>query len=165
MHRVKALSTPSRTSRKCTRCRDLLSRRVCVFASFSPFLDADVGISLRFSYPHDWKEKDLVLFHNSGVLHTVVGAFKPDQVRAFHQCNLAASDEPVEPTSEDMRQYCMREHMYGMCVLRAMYNRSRNIWRAGRNPNDVQRCDAYHSPAKTFLHFSSKPGRPPSMAV
>jgi alpha-ketoglutarate-dependent taurine dioxygenase len=46
-------------------------------------------------YPHDWQEKDLVLFHNHGVLHTVVGAFKPDQVCAFHQCNLAASDDPV----------------------------------------------------------------------
>ncbi|KAG8969724.1 hypothetical protein FRC03_001069, partial [Tulasnella sp. 419] len=36
-------------------------------------------------YPHDWDEKDLVLFHNRGVLHTVVGAFAADQVRAFHQ--------------------------------------------------------------------------------
>jgi hypothetical protein len=46
-------------------------------------------------YPHDRKEKDLVLFHNRGVLHTVVGAFKPDQVHAFYQCDVAASDEPV----------------------------------------------------------------------
>ncbi|KAF9235131.1 taurine catabolism dioxygenase [Melanogaster broomeanus] len=53
-------------------------------------------------YPHDWQEKDLVLFHNRGVLHTVVGAFKPDQVRAFHQCNLAASDVPTGPTEEDV---------------------------------------------------------------
>jgi xanthine dioxygenase len=56
-------------------------------------------------YPHDWQEKDLVLFHNRGVLHTVVGAFTPDQVRAFHQCNLAASDDPVGPTPEDVRRY------------------------------------------------------------
>ena len=56
-------------------------------------------------YPHDWKEKDLVLFHNRGVLHTVVGAFKPDEVRAFHQCNLAASSAPVGPTPEDVRKY------------------------------------------------------------
>ena len=37
---------------------------------------------------HSWcvqKEKDLVLFHNRDVLHTVVGAFKSDQVRAFYQ--------------------------------------------------------------------------------
>lgn len=26
-------------------------------------------------YPHDWDEGDLVLFHNRGVLHSVVGAF------------------------------------------------------------------------------------------
>jgi len=57
-------------------------------------------------YPHDWQEKDLILFHNRGVLHSVVGTFnKPDQVRAFHQCNLAASDDPVGPTPVDVRQY------------------------------------------------------------
>lgn len=50
-------------------------------------------------------EKDLVLFHNRGVLHTVVGAFKPDQVRAFHQCNLAASDDPVGPSAEDVQKW------------------------------------------------------------
>jgi len=66
------------------------------------------GALLRFvqlMYPHDWQEKDLVLFHNRGVLHTVVGAFKPDQVRTFHQCNLAASDDPVGPTTEDVGRY------------------------------------------------------------
>ena len=51
------------------------------------------------------REKDLVLFHNRGVLHTVVGAFKPDQVRAFHQCNLAALDDPTGPTPEDVRRW------------------------------------------------------------
>ncbi|KAJ7912397.1 Clavaminate synthase-like protein [Mycena leptocephala] len=56
-------------------------------------------------YPHDWQEKDLVLFHNRGVLHTVVGAFAPDQVRAFHQCNLAASDDPAGPSAEDVQQW------------------------------------------------------------
>ncbi|KAJ7676784.1 Clavaminate synthase-like protein [Mycena polygramma] len=56
-------------------------------------------------YPHDWEEDDLVLFHNRGVLHTVVGAFAPDQVRAFHQCNLAASDDPVGPSVEDVRKW------------------------------------------------------------
>ncbi|KAH9958966.1 hypothetical protein BC827DRAFT_1269185 [Russula dissimulans] len=63
------------------------------------------AIAPNLVYPHDWKEKDLVLFHNRGLLHTVVGAFKPDQVRAFHQCNLAASDEPTGPTPEDVRRY------------------------------------------------------------
>jgi xanthine dioxygenase len=51
------------------------------------------------------REKDLVLFHNRGVLHTVVGAFKEDQVRAFHQCNLAASDDPVGPSDEDIKKW------------------------------------------------------------
>ncbi|KAJ6537372.1 hypothetical protein DFH09DRAFT_1178085 [Mycena vulgaris] len=50
------------------------------------------GISPSSVYPHDWQENDLVLFHNRGILHTVVGAFAPDAVRAFHQCNLAASE-------------------------------------------------------------------------
>lgn len=51
------------------------------------------------------REKDLVLFHNRGVLHTVVGAFTKDQVRAFHQCNLAASSDPVGPSVEDVAQW------------------------------------------------------------
>ncbi|KAL1741280.1 hypothetical protein HDZ31DRAFT_45769 [Schizophyllum fasciatum] len=56
-------------------------------------------------YPHDWKPKDLVIFHNRGVLHTVVGAFTKEQVRAFHQCNLAASEDPKGPTAEDVKKY------------------------------------------------------------
>lgn len=51
------------------------------------------------------REKDMVLFHNRGVLHTVVGAFKEDQVRAFHQCNLAASDDPTGPSEEDVKKW------------------------------------------------------------
>ncbi|KAL4067233.1 hypothetical protein V8B97DRAFT_937829 [Scleroderma yunnanense] len=60
------------------------------------------AIAPQLIYPHDWKERDLVLFHNRGILHSVVGAFKPNQVRAFHQCNLAASDVPAGPTEEDV---------------------------------------------------------------
>ncbi|KAI0028707.1 Clavaminate synthase-like protein [Vararia minispora EC-137] len=63
------------------------------------------AIAPKLVYPHDWKEKDLVLFHNRGVLHSVVGQFAPDQLRMFHQCNLAASDEPVGPTAEDVKAY------------------------------------------------------------
>jgi len=63
------------------------------------------AIAPQLVYPHDWRENDLVLFHNRGVLHTVVGAFKPDQVRAFHQCNLAASDDPIGPTEEDVKRW------------------------------------------------------------
>jgi len=63
------------------------------------------GIAPPLVYSHDWKENDFVLFHNRGVLHSVVGAFSPDQVRAFHQCNLASTDKPVGPSEEDVRQY------------------------------------------------------------
>jgi xanthine dioxygenase len=51
------------------------------------------------------RESDLILFHNRGVMHSIVGAFHPDQVRAFHQCNLAASDEPQGPSAEDIWKY------------------------------------------------------------
>jgi hypothetical protein len=51
------------------------------------------------------RPNDLVLFHNRGVLHTVVGTFKPDQVRAFHQCNLAASGDPIGPSAEDVKKW------------------------------------------------------------
>ncbi len=51
------------------------------------------------------EENDLVLFHNRGVIHTVVGAFRPDEVRKFHQCNLAASDDPLGPSIEDVLKY------------------------------------------------------------
>lgn len=56
-------------------------------------------------YAHDWEEGDMALFHNQGVLHSVCGAFKEDEVRIFHQCNLAASTEPLPPTSEDIAHY------------------------------------------------------------
>ena len=56
--------------------------------------------------PHLFRhEKDLVLFHNRGVTHTVVGAFKKDQVRKFHQCNLAASDFPTGPNEDDVKKW------------------------------------------------------------
>ncbi|KZP22160.1 Clavaminate synthase-like protein [Athelia psychrophila] len=63
------------------------------------------GIAPSLVYPHDWHEKDLVLFHNRGVLHSVVGAFAPDQIRKFHQCNLAGSDFPKGPTEEDTKKW------------------------------------------------------------
>jgi alpha-ketoglutarate-dependent taurine dioxygenase len=55
------------------------------------------GIAPELVYPHDWEEGDLVLFNNHGVLHSVVGAFREDEVRLFRQCNLAASRPPVGP--------------------------------------------------------------------
>lgn len=42
-------------------------------------------------YAHDWKEGDMALFHNQGVLHSVVGAFEPEEVRMFHQVSFLGS--------------------------------------------------------------------------
>ena len=55
------------------------------------------GISPQHVYAHDWEEGDLVLFNNQGVLHSVVGAFREDEVRLFRQCNIAASEPPLGP--------------------------------------------------------------------
>ncbi|KAJ7639276.1 Clavaminate synthase-like protein [Roridomyces roridus] len=63
------------------------------------------AIAPSLVYPHDWNENDLVLFHNRGVLHSIVGVFGPDQVRIFHQCNLAASDLPVGPSAADIEKW------------------------------------------------------------
>lgn len=58
------------------------------------------GIAPELVYPHDWEEGDFVLFHNRGVLHSVVGAFAEDEVRLFRQCNVAASMFPLGPEGE-----------------------------------------------------------------
>ncbi|CAK7275096.1 Alpha-ketoglutarate-dependent xanthine dioxygenase xan-1 [Sporothrix epigloea] len=55
------------------------------------------GIAPEFVYAHDWKEGDFVLFHNRGLIHSVVGAFAPEEVRLFRQCNIAASRLPEGP--------------------------------------------------------------------
>lgn len=55
------------------------------------------GITPDRVYCHDWEEGDLVLFHNRGVLHSVVGAFAEHEVRLFRQCNVAASAFPEGP--------------------------------------------------------------------
>ncbi|PCH34415.1 Clavaminate synthase-like protein [Wolfiporia cocos MD-104 SS10] len=60
------------------------------------------AIAPQLVYPHDWREKDLMLFHNRGVLHSVTGNLEPDQIRLYHQCNLAASDGPAGPTADDL---------------------------------------------------------------
>lgn len=52
------------------------------------------AISPQYVYPHDWTEGDLVLFHNHGVMHSIVGAFAEGEVRLFRQCNMAASEPP-----------------------------------------------------------------------
>lgn len=55
------------------------------------------GIAPSKVYCHDWQEGDLVLFHNRGLIHSVVGAFAEDEVRLFRQCNIAASRLPEGP--------------------------------------------------------------------
>jgi xanthine dioxygenase len=46
-----------------------------------------------------------MLFYNRGVIHSVVGALGPDQLRVFHQCNLAAEEDPIGPDAEDVRNW------------------------------------------------------------
>lgn len=55
------------------------------------------AIAPQYVYAHDWQEGDCVIFHNRGVLHSVVGAFAPDEKRLFRQCNVAASEGVVGP--------------------------------------------------------------------
>ncbi|WYZ43305.1 hypothetical protein EsH8_VI_001004 [Colletotrichum jinshuiense] len=55
------------------------------------------GISPRNVYTHDWEQGDFVIFHNRGLIHSVVGAFAEDEVRLFRQCNIAGSRLPEGP--------------------------------------------------------------------
>ncbi|TVY37065.1 putative dioxygenase [Lachnellula subtilissima] len=55
------------------------------------------AISPQYIYAHDWEEGDLVLFNNQGVLHSVVGAFSPEEKRLFRQCNMASSEGVMGP--------------------------------------------------------------------
>ena len=55
------------------------------------------GIAPACVYAHDWEEGDLVIFHNRGTLHSVVGAFAESEVRLFRQCNIAGSEFPMGP--------------------------------------------------------------------
>ncbi|KAH0837865.1 taurine catabolism dioxygenase TauD, TfdA family-domain-containing protein [Lanmaoa asiatica] len=100
-------SSPSRQARNAgdalypdgVHIKDLAEVRALLYKMQRP------AIAPQLVYPHDWQERDLVLFHNRGLLHTVVGAFEPDQVRAFHQCNLAASDVPAGPNEDDVLKW------------------------------------------------------------
>jgi alpha-ketoglutarate-dependent taurine dioxygenase len=58
------------------------------------------GIAPELVYAVNWEDGDLALFNNHGVLHSVTGSFKPDEVRIFRQCNLAASEGPLAPLVE-----------------------------------------------------------------
>lgn len=74
--------------------RDLEEVRALVYRLQRP------AISPQYVYPHDWEEGDLVLFNNQGVLHSVVGAFAPEEKRLFRQCNMASSDGVMGPDGE-----------------------------------------------------------------
>ncbi|CEG82602.1 hypothetical protein RMATCC62417_16652 [Rhizopus microsporus] len=63
------------------------------------------GISPENVYAHEWKDGDFVIFHNRGVLHSVVGSLTEDDFRLFHQCNIASADEPVPVTEQDFAPY------------------------------------------------------------
>ncbi|GAA5840722.1 hypothetical protein JCM5353_005744 [Sporobolomyces roseus] len=63
------------------------------------------GIAPELIYVVDWKPNDLALFHNRGTLHSITGAFQPDEQRAFTQCNLASTDLPLGPTLEDIKVF------------------------------------------------------------
>ncbi|KAI9023503.1 hypothetical protein CLU79DRAFT_748819 [Phycomyces nitens] len=58
-------------------------------------------------YAHEWNDGDLVIFHNRGVLHSVVGCLTPEDIRIFQQCNMASSDEPIPVTKEDFAPYAI----------------------------------------------------------
>jgi alpha-ketoglutarate-dependent taurine dioxygenase len=55
------------------------------------------GIAPELVYAHDWAEGDCVLFNNQGVIHSVVGAFAPEEKRLFKQCNMASSEGVMGP--------------------------------------------------------------------
>ncbi|CAO3701340.1 unnamed protein product [Rhizopus stolonifer] len=63
------------------------------------------GISPENVYAHEWKDGDFVIFHNRGLLHSVVGSLKPDDFRLFHQCNIASADPPISVTRQDFAPY------------------------------------------------------------
>ncbi|GAA5861378.1 hypothetical protein JCM8547_006111 [Rhodosporidiobolus lusitaniae] len=63
------------------------------------------GIAPELVYTVEWKPKTLALFHNRGVLHSITGAFAEEEVRAFWQCNVAASVPVDGPTPEDVAKY------------------------------------------------------------
>lgn len=63
------------------------------------------GISPENVLAHEWKDGDMVFFHNRGLLHSVVGCLRDDDVRIFHQCNMASADDPIPATEEDFAPY------------------------------------------------------------
>jgi alpha-ketoglutarate-dependent taurine dioxygenase len=46
-------------------------------------------------YAHAWRPGDLVIFNNRGLWHSVVGSLRADDLRVYHQCNLASGEPPL----------------------------------------------------------------------
>ncbi|KAF9011250.1 Clavaminate synthase-like protein [Cyathus striatus] len=69
------------------------------------------GITPSLVYPHPWAEKDLVLWNNRSLMHSVVGVLRDDHLRVVHQCNLAGSDEPLGPSEEDVLKWASGEEL------------------------------------------------------
>ncbi|KAJ8664028.1 hypothetical protein O0I10_000306 [Lichtheimia ornata] len=63
------------------------------------------GINPENVLAHEWKDGDMVFFHNRGLLHSVVGCLRDDDVRIFHQCNMASAQDPIPVTEEDFAPY------------------------------------------------------------
>ncbi|GAA5808975.1 hypothetical protein MFLAVUS_002375 [Mucor flavus] len=63
------------------------------------------AISPENVFAHEWQDGDFVIFHNRGVLHSVVGSLKDTDSRVFHQCNIASADEPIPATEQDFSPY------------------------------------------------------------
>ncbi|PNP43626.1 hypothetical protein TGAMA5MH_04598 [Trichoderma gamsii] len=55
------------------------------------------GIAPQLVYTHDWEEGDFVIFHNRGLIHSVVGTLADDEVRIMRQCIIAGTEMPLGP--------------------------------------------------------------------
>ncbi|KAK4515517.1 uncharacterized protein ATC70_010467 [Mucor velutinosus] len=63
------------------------------------------SISPENVYAHEWRDGDFVIFHNRGLLHSVVGSLRDTDTRIFHQCNIASADAPLPATEADFAPY------------------------------------------------------------
>ncbi|KAM0252779.1 hypothetical protein ACHAQJ_007617 [Trichoderma viride] len=55
------------------------------------------GIASQLVYAHDWQGGDLMIFHNRGLLHSVVGTLAEDEVRIMRQCIISGTEMPQGP--------------------------------------------------------------------
>lgn len=53
------------------------------------------AIGPKYVYCHEWKQGDLCIFHNRGVIHSVTGEMEPNESRLMHQCNVASGSDPT----------------------------------------------------------------------